>query len=614
MTLKNPEFINYITIIKEAANNADLNPGVYKMINADSKVIYVGKAKHLKNRLMSYTRFDQMPNRLKMMVSNIARIEFIVVKSELEALLLENNLIKQLKPFYNILLKDDKTFPYLVIDTNHDFPRVYKYRTLKAKGPNFYGPYPAISSLDETLKVIQKIFLLRNCTDNYFNQRTRPCLQYFIKRCSGPCCDKISKEEYSKNLEFAKNLLNGKDEIARKALVSEMNDASQNMDFEKAALIRDRIKAISEIQSKQYIQIDNLSSIDFIAVAKGSKESVIAMSFFRAGKNVGTETFVIQNSFENDEESYIIESFITQFYKGTNPPSLIVTSHNLESQEKIEEFLKKDSGIKTTIIFGSNGTLKKIVDSCQNNANIKLSACGFNQYDSQISKLCEMLDLKSINRIETYDNSHIQGTNACGVMIVFENGNIQKNKARKFNIDDKIANGGDDIAMMKFSLEKRFKSKNIPEVPDLIIIDGGKTQLSAAIEVIKNFENLRDKVKVIGIAKQNDRKVGDEKIIFENGDEKILGHGSELLNFLIMLRNESHKTAIMFHRKKRQKALSKSQLDDIPNIGPSRKRKLLEHFGSVDFIKNISIDDLKMVKGIDSKTAELIFEFFNNKK
>ncbi|MDR2598298.1 MAG: excinuclease ABC subunit UvrC, partial [Holosporales bacterium] len=297
-------------LLRKAACKAGMNPGIYKMLDEDGKVLYVGKAKHLKNRLLSYSRSTSLSNRIRMMLSKVRDIEVIVVTTELEALLLESNLIKQLKPFYNILLKDDKTFPYIVIDRSSDFPRVFKFRTLKAKGENFYGPYPAINSLDETLKVIQKAFLIRNCTENHFTRRDRPCLQYFIKRCSAPCLGKISREEYAKSVECAENLLRGRDEVARKMLISEMREASGTLNFERAAAIRDRLKAISEIQSKQYIQISELRAIDFIAVAKGTDKSVVVISFFRIGKNVGSEKFIIQNSSENDDIPDILESFI----------------------------------------------------------------------------------------------------------------------------------------------------------------------------------------------------------------------------------------------------------------------------------------------------------------
>lgn len=600
------------SIIKNAANNAGLAPGVYKMIDSAGKIIYVGKAKHLKNRLLSYTRFDQLANRTKMMVSNIAAVEFIIVNSEVEALLLENNLIKTLKPFYNVLLKDDKTFPYIVIDDTHSFPRIFKYRTLKPKGKNFFGPYPSVFSLDETIKTIQKIFLLRNCTDTYFERRERPCLQYFIKRCSAPCVQKISQDEYQGNVKLAKAILNGKDEVARKTLSEQITAAAQNMNFELAALIRDRIKAITEIQSKQYIQIGTINSIDFVAISVRNESAAIAITFFRAGKNVGTETFVINNTIESDPAE-ILESFISQFYKTVCPPSTIVTNFELKNSEEIAEFLKLSHDFKPKVLFAHTGIYKKIICSTEVNAQMQLKRNQTSQYERQLKELGELVGIDKIDRIEVYDNSHIQGTNACGVMVVFENGAIQKSKARKFNIDEKSANNGDDIQMMRFSLEKRLRSKHIPEHPNLIVIDGGKTQLNVAVDVLKKLE-LYEKIKVIGIAKQNNRRMGDEKIVLEDGTEKILGRNSELLEFLILLRNEAHRTAITFHRKKRSQGLTKSVLDEVESVGPVRKKLLLEHFGSIELIKNASIEDLKMVKGIDSKTATSIFEFFNRSK
>ncbi|MDR0630644.1 MAG: excinuclease ABC subunit UvrC, partial [Holosporales bacterium] len=420
-----------------------MNAGIYKMIDINQNVIYVGKAKHLKNRLLSYTHIEKLSNKTKMMLSKVIDIEITIVQTEIEALLLESNLIKQLKPFYNILLKDDKTFPYIMIDRSSDFPRIFKYRTIKASGPNFFGPYPIITSLDETLKVIQKAFLLRSCTEYCFSSRKRPCLQYFIKRCSGACVGKISKEEYAKNVTLAENLLLGKDETARQMLIHEMNDAAKALKFERAAFIRNRIKALSEIQSRQYIQIMNLNSIDFIAVAKDSETAVVVVSFFRIGKNVGSEKFFIQNLSAEDEFSDILESFITQFYKNLNPPTVIVTSYDMRNKKLVSEFLK---GAK--ILFGKTGEYSKIIDSCLTNAKMYLNK------KNPITELQELLGIKKINRIEAYDNSHIHGTNACGVMIVFENDKLQKDKARRFNIEDRIANNGDDISMMQFVLEK----------------------------------------------------------------------------------------------------------------------------------------------------------------
>lgn len=600
-------FQDAIKIIRSAAEDAGLNPGVYKMINEKGKIIYIGKAKHLKNRLISYSRIEKMPIRLKMMVSNIFKIEFIVTNSEVEAFLLEDSLIKQVKPFYNILLKDDKTFPYIVVGTG-DFPRVFKHRTKSQPSENFFGPYPASNSLDETLKIIQKAFLVRNCTDSYFSNRSRPCLQYFIKRCSAPCVKKISKESYQANIELAKKLLTGDDEIVRESLVFEMREASKNLDFEKAAIIRDRIKSITEIQSKQYIQIPELRSIDFVSIVSGNENAVVFVSFFRAGKNVGSDNFVLDIPLEAEDDSEILESFLIQFYSAVFIPSAIITNIKLKNKESIVDFISKRYSKKVQIQQGTSGPYKKIILSCEANAKIKLYKESNSEYEKQLQELSKMIKKSKINRIETYDNSHIQGTNACGVMIVFEDGKLQKSKVRKFNISEMVANSGDDLSMMKFVLQKRFKSESIPEKPDLLLIDGGKTQISAVNQILEK-QNIN--CDIIGIAKQNFRTVGDEKLVFKDGREIVLGNDSPLLNFLIMLRNEAHRSAITFHRKKRNKALSKSEIDAIPSIGTVRKKKLLEHFGSVENIKKASIDDLKMVKGISSSYAVRIFDFFN---
>lgn len=574
-------------------------PGVYKMIDESMKVIYVGKAKSLKKRLLSYTRTTNMNNRLKMMISLIHKIEYIKTMTEIEALILESNLIKEFKPFFNILLKDDKSYPYIVIDEQSDFPRIFKYRTNKPKGKNFHGPYPLVASLSETIKVIQKTFLIRTCTDNYFKSRNRPCLQYFVKRCSAPCVNRISIDDYRKNVKFAEKLLEGEDEVARKMLVNEMRKAAEELDFEKAARIRDRITAISEIQSKQYAIIDNTASTDIVTIVNGPTQSIIGITFFRSGKNVGFETIVMENSLESNT----LEIFLTQFYKNIQVPKYIVTPLRIENKDAISKFLG------TKIIDNPNSNYKKIIENAISNSKSKLNREISNEYSKELEQLEKLASCEKINRIEVYDNSHIMGSNACGAMIVFENGMLRPNLYRKFNIDKVTANHGDDLAMMKFVLNKRFQSKNIPEIPELIIIDGGNTQLRAAIE-----SPHPETAKIISIAKQNDRKMGDEKIITEGGKEIFLQKNSELLNFLIMLRNEAHKTAITFHRKKQLKSMNKSVLDEIPTIGSIRKKKLLEHFGSILAIKGASIDDIISIRGIDKKSAQIVFDFFNKSR
>jgi excinuclease ABC subunit C len=672
-----PSLEKSVDIIKRIAGEAGDVPGVYKMMDTLGNVMYVGKAKNIKKRLISYTRTSQMPNRLRMMISRIHKIEFIRTKNANEALILESNLIKELKPFFNVLLKDDKSYPYIVIDESTEFPRIHKLRAHKSKGENFYGPYPIVSALDKTLKVIQKSFLLRGCNDNYFNHRKRPCLQYFVKRCSAPCMNKISKEEYAKNIELTKKLLKGNDETARKILVQEMREASQNLDFERAATIRDRIASISEIQSKQYAEINNNSPIDIVVCVHGSEYSVLSVTFFRCGKNVGLETFVIKNS----PEENIIEDFIIQFYKNVNVPDLIVTNEKLPNRNEIAKFV----GAKIINATMSN-EYKKIIERAVDNAKSKLNDS--NEYQKELVQLSRLLDMEKINRIEAYDNSHIMGSNACGAMVVFENGKLCPDLYRKFNIDKKTANKGDDIAMMKFVLKKRLQSEKIPILPDLIIIDGGYTQLEAAREVVPPH------IKIISIAKQNNRKIGDEKLILQDGREIYFGKKAmssvserrrasvhinvntssppevfsflerkkedqiamhfvkdeseadldkvwpsnryngvlqkggyeepyseknssdcpfELQNFLIMLRNEVHKTAITFHRKKQVRSMHTSELDQIATIGPVKKKRLLEHFGSISSIKNASVEDIIAAQGINKKSAITIFEFFKKR-
>jgi excinuclease ABC subunit C len=599
---------NAVTVIRKAAENAGAVPGIYKMLDSDGNVIYIGKARNLRNRLRSYTILSNLSNRTKMMVSNIRDVDVVVVNSEMEALLLESNLIKKLKPFYNVLLKDDKTFPYIVIDSSSEFPRIFKYRTLKPKGNDFYGPYPLVCALDDTIKLIQKMFLIRGCSDTYFMRRDRPCLQYYIKKCSAPCMRKITKDEYAEGVTMARALLRGEDEPVRNELVRQMRIAAESKDFEHAAFLRDRIKSLSNVQSKQYIQIDDLRSIDFIALSTNSGSTVTAgVTFFRAGRNVGFESFTLEHT-HGDSDQDVLASFIQQFYRTVSIPSCIVTDHDVSEHQLVIEFFTM-VGTVPKLRLAQRGVYKHIMESCKHNVCLRQKKNEHNQFSKALPELCMIMGRDTINRIEVYDNSHIQGTNACGAMIVFEDNAIQRGKFRKFNIPDDVASGGDDIAMMRFVFCKRFKSARISEVPDLIMVDGGEIQLAVANEIIREFD-LSDRITVIGIAKQNDRRVGDEKIVPRDMGEKISGGDGALLLFLIMLRNEAHRAAVGAHRKKRREALSRSVVDLIPSVGKFRKKVLLEHFGSIDDMMKASLEDLKAVRGISSKIAELIFHFF----
>jgi excinuclease ABC subunit C len=597
-----------VTVIRKAAERAGAVPGIYKILDFNGNVIYIGKAKNLRNRLHSYTVLSNLSNRTKMMVSNVHDVDVVVVNSEMEALLLESNLIKKLKPFYNVLLKDDKTFPYIIIDSSHEFPRIFKYRTLKPKGSNFFGPYPSVCALDDTIKLIQKMFLLRGCSDTYFMRRNRPCLQYYIKKCSAPCMHKITKDEYAEGVAMTRALLRGENESVRNELVRQMRAAAENEDFERAASLRDKIKSLSNVQSKQYIQIDDLRSIDFIALSANEGGTVTTgVTFFRVGRNVGFESFTLEHT-QGDSDQDILASFIQQFYRNVSVPSCIVTDHDVSGNQLVIEFFNT-VGTVPKLKLAARGMYKRIMESCKLNVRMRQRKDEHNRFGTAIPELCRIMGRNTINRIEVYDNSHIQGTNACGAMIVFEDNAVRRGKFRKFNIPDNVANGGDDIAMMKFVLCKRFKSARIPEIPDLIMVDGGEIQLAAASEIIREF-GLSDKTTVIGIAKQNDRRVGDERIVPSDMGEKISGGARALLLFLIMLRNEAHKAAVGFHRKKRRAALSRSIVDSIPSVGKFRKKVLLEHFGSIDDMMKASLEDLKAVRGISSKTAESIFRFF----
>jgi excinuclease ABC subunit C len=586
-------FEKQIAIIKKAAQDAGHIPGVYQMLSKDNVILYVGKARDLQKRLTSYTRTKNMQARQRIMILRIDHIEFTETRTAIEALILENNLIKKTKPFFNVSLKDDTSYPYIVIDETHTFPRIFKYRTNvvnQTQNKCFYGPYPLVKAIDDSLKVIQKVFMLRSCTDNYFNKRTRPCLQYFIKRCSAPCMQKVSAEEYKEHVQLTKNLLDGNDEIARNLLLAEMKQSVQKLDFERAASIRDKITSISTIQSKQYAHIDDNTSTDIIVIVCRGGITAFGVTFFRCGKNVGSD-FVFQQNISD------IEQFIFQFYQKVVAPKIVVVNKKLENATELSEFFQ----IK--VVEMPNKKYERITEDAINNVLLKLDRKIAKEYEGSLLELASILGLNKVDRIETYDNSHIMGSNACGVMVVFEDGKLHPELYRKFSISEKVAKGGDDISMMKFVLTKRFESKHIWAKPDVVVIDGGINQLNAAIEIV-------DAAKVISVVKQNDRKMGDEKVLGPDGTELSIDRNSDLFNFLLLLRNEAHKTAITFHRKKQRQSMQKSKLDLIPTIGPKRKQRLLEHFGSVEALKNASLQDILAVNGMNQTTAQIVFSFF----
>jgi excinuclease ABC subunit C len=583
--------------------------GVYRMFNKESKVIYVGKAKNLKKRVSSYTIVDKLPNRLQRMVSETRRLEIVITESEIEALLLESNLIKKLQPKYNILLKDDKSFPYIFIPKNHPFPRIMKHRGAKDQDGDYFGPFASSQAADEAILSIQKIFQIRNCKDSFFSQRKRPCLQYHIKRCTAPCTNYINKNEYDGLLEQAKDFLKGKSDLVQKKMAEKMEQASLRLDFEKAALYRDRIKLITTIQSSQSINVADLEDADVLAVASVENHFCVQVFFFRHGRNLGTQSFEIAHG-EKSDISENIAAFLNQFYLERIPASLVILNEKPKEFELIKQSLQEKYKQKIIFDIPKSGRRKDVINHALNNAEhfLKMKLSQTSSMKKVFDDLQQIFSIdNTIKKIEVYDNSHLFGTNAYGVLIVAGLEGFDKKSYRKFSIKNpKITN--DDFAMMQEVITRRLSHKDWG-FPDLFLIDGGKGQVNAVRKILleKNID-----IQVIGIAKGENRNAGDETFFFDSNKKIKLEKDSRLLYFMQNIRDEAHRFAIQTHRKKRNKNLYKSKLDDIEGVGSVRKKALLNYFGSLEVIKKTSIKDLMKVNGISEKIAKLIYNFFNN--
>lgn len=582
--------------------------GVYRMFNKESKVVYVGKAKNLKKRVSSYTIVDKLPNRLQRMVSETRRLEIVITESEIEALLLESNLIKKLQPKYNILLKDDKSFPYILIPKSHPFPRIMKHRGSKDQEGDYFGPFASSQAADEAVLSIQKIFQIRNCTDAYFSQRKRPCLQYHIKRCTAPCKNYINQSEYEGLLEQAKDFLKGKSDLVQKKMAEKMEQASLRLDFEKAALYRDRIKLITSIQSSQSINIADLQDADVLAVASFENHFCAQVFFFRNGRNLGTQSFEIAHGEKNDLEENI-GAFLNQFYLERVPASLIILNEKPKEFQLIKKSLEEKYKQKIVFDIPKSGKRKDVINHALNNAEhfLKMKLNQSASMKKVFDDLGKTFGLeRQIKKIEVYDNSHLFGSYAYGVLIVAGLEGFDKKSYRKFAIKDpKITD--DDFAMMKEVMTRRLSHKEW-ELPDLFLIDGGQGQINAVQKILS--EKQID-IQVVGIAKGEKRNAGDETFFFDNNKKIKLEKNSRLLYFMQNIRDEAHRFAIQTHRKKRDNNLYRSKLDDIEGVGSIRKKALLNYFGSLEVIKKSSIKDLMKVDGISEKIAKIIYNFFH---
>jgi len=600
--MKNKKFEQGISIIKEMAKKAPERPGVYHMFGEGEKVLYVGKARNLAKRITSYTRAKGLTSRILAMISETRRMEIIITGNEIEALILEANLIKSLKPRYNILLKDDKSFPIITIYEDHDFPRIARGRSRERLGGYEYGPFISASSVNTTIELMKRSFLLRSCSDNFFATRKKPCLEYQIKRCSAPCTGKISQEEYHKTVAEARSFLAGKSNYLKEKLIKEMEEASEQMEYERAAIIRDRIKAITHIQAKQNLNINEVGDIDFLAIEQGGEISAIQLFRFRKGLNLGHKAFFIDHDGEDRVEE-ILANFIMQFYQ--IPPEKLYINIALPEKGQIEKALSLLAGHKVVITTAKEKrSLMNIVEENARQA-LENKIRNIDKIMAWHTELATIFHLDKVPRyIEIYDNSHISGSAAIGALVAAGPEGFIKKQYRKFNIVS--TKEADDYTMLAESLERRLRQLNSSYQPDLFLIDGGKGHLSTAQRVLEKFGVT---IPVICIAKGPERNAGREEFYsaeFKNGIT--LPFNSSLLYYLQRLRDEVHRYAITSHRRKRSINLVASALDKLEGVGEKRKKLLLHHFGSVQAIKMASLEDLMRIPGISRKLAQSIIE------
>ena len=590
------------------------SPGVYRMLNHKDDVLYVGKAKNLPNRLKNYVSEKNHIIRTERMLSQTFKIEITTTANESEALLLEANLIKKFKPKFNILLKDDKSFPFIFIGNKDQWPQVTKHRGKKDKDGFYFGPFASAGSANWTIKMLQKIFLLRVCDDTTFKNRKRPCILYQIKRCSAPCVGYVEKKEYKNSVEDAIKFVSGKSREIQKNLSKQMEEASEKLDFEKASIFRDRIKSLNIIQSSQRINEANLVEADVIAAYKESGKTCIQVFFYRSKQNWGNQAYFPKHD-PDQSISEIMSSFLMQFYENKNVPKLIILNFDIKDKKLIEQTLSTKENKNISIAIAKKGAKAKVISLAEKNAKESLNRKLYetNNNKNLFEGIVKKFNLKNnISLVEVYDNSHIQGTNSVGAMITFGDEGFIKKRYRKFDIKTYNAEQ-DDYAMMKEVLIRRFKrailkKENYLTFPDLLLVDGGKGQYSVAREVLNDL-GLYD-IPMIAIAKGKLRNSGNETF-FYNGKTFKFEKNDPTLFFLQRLRDEAHRFAINTHRAKRQKGIRKSLLDQINGIGSIRKRALLNHFGSARAVESASFEEIRSVEGVEEKVAKKIYNFFH---
>ncbi|WP_407649108.1 excinuclease ABC subunit UvrC [Aquamicrobium zhengzhouense] len=626
--LKGPELIQ--ALVKRLPNS----PGVYRMIDANGDVLYVGKARSLKKRVTSYAQGRYHTNRIGRMVRETCGMAFVVTRTEMEALLLEANLIKRLRPRFNVLMRDDKSFPYILITGDHPAPGIFKHRGARSRKGDYYGPFASAGAVDRTINALQRAFLLRSCTDSFFENRTRPCLLFQIKRCSGPCTGEVSYQEYGELVAEGKAFLSGRSGKVKTEIAEAMQRASDDLDFERAAIYRDRLAALSHVQSHQGINPQSVDEADVFAIHHEGGQNCIEVFFFRTGQNWGNRTY-FPKADPLLEPAEVLSAFLAQFYDDKPTPRSILLSHKVDEQELLEEALTTRAGRRITISVPQRGEKKDLTDHALQNARQALGR-RLAETSSQARLLQGLADTfgleRAPRRIEVYDNSHIMGTNAVGAMIVAGPEGFVKNQYRKFNIKSPETKPGDDFGMMREVMQRRFSrlikehakpeapeqppADDEPEIdafpawPDLILIDGGAGQMSAVRTILTEL-GIQDQVRAIGIAKGVDRDAGRERFFMEGHEPFMLPLRDPVLYFIQRLRDEAHRFAIGSHRARRKKEMVKNPLDEIAGIGPARKRALLHHFGTAKAVSRAAVEDLMTVDGISERVAKLIYGHFH---
>ena len=607
-------------VVQDYLKTLDSSPGVYRMLDGQSRVLYVGKARNLRARVSNYARPSGHSRRSARMISETASMMFLTTRTETEALLLEQNLIKQLKPKFNVLLRDDKSFPNIQVTTEHAFPQIRKHRGAKTEKGAYYGPFASAGAVNRTLTQLQRVFLLRNCSDAQFDGRTRPCLLYQIKRCSAPCVGYISPEDYRATVSDAQRFLSGKSTNIQETLATEMQAASDAMEFERAAALRDRIRALTQVQTTQGINPQGVAEADVIALHMEHGQACVQVFFIRANQNWGNKDFYPRVG-EDVESAEVLEAFLGQFYDTKEPPRLLLLSHAIENEDLMCEALTGKAGRKVDIAVPQRGEKAELIEGAARNARESL-ARRMSETATQAKLLRGLAEAFGLDgppqRIEVYDNSHIMGTNAVGGMIVAGPDGFMKNQYRKYNIKGEDLVPGDDFGMMKEVLSRRLTRllKDDPERdkglwPDLLLIDGGAGQVSAVAEIMREL-GVED-VPMVGVAKGIDRDAGKEEFHRVGQRPFALRHNDPVLYFVQRLRDEAHRFAIGTHRAKRAKSQMANPLDEVPGVGASRKRALLAHFGSAKAVGRANLADLRAVDGVSAALAERIYSYFHEK-